>query len=183
MLSDQFMIGDEQWALMEPLLMIDGLGFYWGQWVILSVKEDQDHHLADGAPRRQTYQLALQRYQSGGLFGWPRVMSAWRGNSRNSMMPTRMTARIALVALWPHGRAAQTHRRNGPNRLRRPAAKAHVPGRLLPQGHCETGRRSAFLEFGGASRTSAVNFNNEIEAHRRQQGNPSRPRAYEIASF
>ncbi len=53
----------------EPLLMIDGLGFYWGQWVILSVTEDQDHHLADGAPRRQTYQLALQRYQSGGLFG------------------------------------------------------------------------------------------------------------------
>lgn len=50
----------------EPMLLIDGLGFYWGQWVIGSVDETSNFHLADGAPRRQRYSLTLTRYVAPG---------------------------------------------------------------------------------------------------------------------
>lgn len=53
----------------EPILLIDGLGFYWGEWVILAVQESQRFHMRDGAPRRQTYSIDLQRYDDGGSFG------------------------------------------------------------------------------------------------------------------
>ncbi|MEM7270749.1 MAG: phage tail protein [Pseudomonadota bacterium] len=50
-------------ARAEPMLLIDGLGFFWGKWVIANVDETQRHHLADGAPRRQDYSIELLRYE------------------------------------------------------------------------------------------------------------------------
>ena len=46
----------------EPLLLVDGLGFIWGQWVILQVDETQTLLLTNGLPRKQEFQLRLTRY-------------------------------------------------------------------------------------------------------------------------
>jgi len=46
----------------EPLLLVDGLGFIWGQWVILQVDETQTFMLTNGQPRKLGFQLRLARY-------------------------------------------------------------------------------------------------------------------------
>lgn len=46
----------------EPLLLLDGLGFIWGQWVILQVDETQAVMLTNGQPRKLEFQLRLARY-------------------------------------------------------------------------------------------------------------------------
>jgi phage tail protein len=46
----------------EPLLLIDGLGFVWGQWVITQIDEGQSLFQANGQPLKQTFQLNLSRY-------------------------------------------------------------------------------------------------------------------------
>ena len=45
-----------------PLLLVDGLGFIWGQWVILQVDETQTVMLTNGQPRKLEFQLRLARY-------------------------------------------------------------------------------------------------------------------------
>ena len=51
-----------QAGLGEPLLLVDGLGFIWGQWVILQVDETQTVMLTNGLPRKAEFQLRLTRY-------------------------------------------------------------------------------------------------------------------------
>lgn len=46
----------------DPLLLVDGLGFIWGQWVILQVDETQTVMLTNGQPRKLEFQLRLARY-------------------------------------------------------------------------------------------------------------------------
>lgn len=46
----------------RPLLLTDGLGRVWGQFVILSVDEVQSRFLRGGVPRRQQFTLTLRRY-------------------------------------------------------------------------------------------------------------------------
>ena len=46
----------------EPLLMVDGLGFIHGDWCILRIVEGQRDFFSDGAPRAQTFELALEAY-------------------------------------------------------------------------------------------------------------------------
>ena len=46
----------------EPLLLVDGLGFIWGQWVVLQVDETQSVLLTNGQPRKLIFQLRLARY-------------------------------------------------------------------------------------------------------------------------
>ena len=46
----------------EPLLLVDGLGFIWGQWVVLQVDETQSVLLTNGQPRKLEFQLRLARY-------------------------------------------------------------------------------------------------------------------------
>lgn len=46
----------------EPLLLVDGLGFIWGRWVVLQVNETQSVMLTNGQPRKQEFQLRLSRY-------------------------------------------------------------------------------------------------------------------------
>ena len=45
-----------------PLLLVDGLGFIWGQWIILQVDETQTVMLTNGQPRKLEFQLRLARY-------------------------------------------------------------------------------------------------------------------------
>ncbi len=51
-----------QAGLGEPLILVDGLGFIWGQWVILQVDETQTVMLTNGLPRKLEFQLRLTRY-------------------------------------------------------------------------------------------------------------------------
>jgi phage protein U len=46
----------------EPLLLVDGLGFVWGQWVIVSIDETQSHLQSYGMPLKQAFQLQLKYY-------------------------------------------------------------------------------------------------------------------------
>ena len=40
-----------------PLLMIDGRGFIWGDWVITSISDNQSMFMADGAARKITFDM------------------------------------------------------------------------------------------------------------------------------
>ena len=46
----------------EPLIMIDGKGIAWGQWVILSIEETQTFFTANRLPRKITFVLNLGHY-------------------------------------------------------------------------------------------------------------------------
>lgn len=46
----------------QPLLLVDGLGFVWGQWVITQVDEGQSFFQANGQPLKQSFQLKLVNY-------------------------------------------------------------------------------------------------------------------------
>ena len=45
-----------------PLLLVDGLGFVWGQWIIVNIEETQSYLQSSGQPLKQTFQLQLQHY-------------------------------------------------------------------------------------------------------------------------
>jgi len=46
----------------EPLMLVDGLGFVWGRWVIERVDERQSVFFADGSARRIEFRLSLAAY-------------------------------------------------------------------------------------------------------------------------
>jgi phage protein U len=46
----------------SPLVLVDGLGFVWGQWVIKQISEGQTVFQPNGQPLKQTFQLSLSRY-------------------------------------------------------------------------------------------------------------------------
>jgi len=46
----------------SPLVLVDGLGFVWGQWVIKQISEGQAVFQPNGQPLKQTFQLSLSRY-------------------------------------------------------------------------------------------------------------------------
>ena len=46
----------------SPQLLVDGLGFVWGDFVIQSIEETQSFHLPNGIPLKQTFSLTLNHY-------------------------------------------------------------------------------------------------------------------------
>ena len=46
----------------EPLMLVDGTGFIWQQWVITQVEETQRILFEDGSPRKVEFRLQLTRY-------------------------------------------------------------------------------------------------------------------------
>ena len=46
----------------QPLLLVDGLGFVWGQWVITQIDEGQSFFQGNGQPLKQSFQLKLVNY-------------------------------------------------------------------------------------------------------------------------
>jgi phage protein U len=44
------------------LLLVDGLGFVWGQWVITQIDEGQSFFQGNGQPLKQSFQLKLVNY-------------------------------------------------------------------------------------------------------------------------
>jgi phage protein U len=46
----------------EPMMMVDGLGWVWNRWAILSVEETKTVFLADGAPQKIEFSMELQAY-------------------------------------------------------------------------------------------------------------------------
>ena len=45
-----------------PMMLVDGLGFVWQRWAIVTVSETKSVFLADGAPRRIEFSIRLQAY-------------------------------------------------------------------------------------------------------------------------
>lgn len=56
-------------GLGKPLLMVDGTGRVWGDWVIMSIAETETEHFADGVPREIGFSMKLREYggDNGGL--------------------------------------------------------------------------------------------------------------------
>ncbi len=48
-----------------PMILVDGLGFVWGRYVVLSLNEERSFLLPDGRPRKQTFSLQLSHYGEG----------------------------------------------------------------------------------------------------------------------
>lgn len=46
----------------QPLLLVDGLGFVWGQWVITQIDEEQSFFQGNGQPLKQSFQVKLVNY-------------------------------------------------------------------------------------------------------------------------
>ena len=46
----------------EPLFLTDGLGNYWGKWVLTRVEETQKLFFADDTPRKIEFKLSLKKY-------------------------------------------------------------------------------------------------------------------------
>lgn len=46
----------------QPLLLVDGLGFVWGQWVITQINEGQSFFQGNGQPLKQSFQIKLVNY-------------------------------------------------------------------------------------------------------------------------
>ena len=46
----------------QPLLLVDGRGFIWGNYIILSISENQNVFFEKGVPRRQQFTLEIRRY-------------------------------------------------------------------------------------------------------------------------
>lgn len=46
----------------KPLMMVDGKGYVWGKWVILSIDESQEIFFDNGVARKQTFNLKISRY-------------------------------------------------------------------------------------------------------------------------
>ena len=52
----------EQAGKGKPLLLVDGLGYVWGLWVIQRLTEQQAVLGANGQPHKQSFQLQLVHY-------------------------------------------------------------------------------------------------------------------------
>lgn len=48
-----------------PLMMVDGMGFIWDRWVVVSVEETRTHLMSDGAPLKIEFSVQLQSYGGG----------------------------------------------------------------------------------------------------------------------
>lgn len=59
----------------EPLLLVDGLGFVWGRWVVAQIDEGQSFFQANGQPLKQSFQLKLNRYGDDAMDGGGRTLS------------------------------------------------------------------------------------------------------------
>lgn len=46
----------------EPLILVDGMGWVLGKWVILSATETKKIFLEDGTPRKINFSLKLRKY-------------------------------------------------------------------------------------------------------------------------
>lgn len=46
----------------EPLILVDGLGHIWGDYVIISIEETQSHLTAYGVGRKVRFEMALRYY-------------------------------------------------------------------------------------------------------------------------
>lgn len=46
----------------KPLLLVDGLGFVWGLWVVTQLEEIQSNFMPAGQALKQTFRLALTHY-------------------------------------------------------------------------------------------------------------------------
>lgn len=48
-----------------PMMMVDGMGWNWKRWVILSVDETRTLFMADGAPQKIEFSMTLESYNAG----------------------------------------------------------------------------------------------------------------------
>jgi len=48
-----------------PLPLVDGMGRNWGRWVITSIHEGQTVFFSNGAPRSQSFEVGLTKYDDG----------------------------------------------------------------------------------------------------------------------
>lgn len=46
----------------EPLLLTDGTGRVWGQWIVIQITEEAMFFTQNGLPLKQTFSLQLKRY-------------------------------------------------------------------------------------------------------------------------
>ena len=46
----------------EPLLLVDGLGFVWGLWVVTNIEEIQSYFASTGQALKQTFSMQLTSY-------------------------------------------------------------------------------------------------------------------------
>lgn len=46
----------------EPMILVDGLGWVWERWVVVSIEETKTLLMSDGAPRKIEFTLTLQSY-------------------------------------------------------------------------------------------------------------------------
>lgn len=49
-------------GLGTPLVMVDGNGVYYGEWVIESISDTKEFFLADGTPRKIEFSLEIKKY-------------------------------------------------------------------------------------------------------------------------
>jgi len=46
----------------EPLILVDGTGRYYGEWVVCAIQESRTAFMSDGAPRRIEFTVELKKY-------------------------------------------------------------------------------------------------------------------------
>jgi phage protein U len=46
----------------QPLMLVDGLGWVFQRWVILSVEETRTIFMSDGAPKQIDFRILLRSY-------------------------------------------------------------------------------------------------------------------------
>lgn len=46
----------------RPLMLVDGSGYVYGLWVILSIEENQETFFANGIARKQSFTITITRY-------------------------------------------------------------------------------------------------------------------------
>ena len=57
----------------QPLKLVDGRGFVWGDFVITSLSETQTHFSPTGLPKRIDFQITLQEYGDDQGFGFTKL--------------------------------------------------------------------------------------------------------------
>ncbi len=67
----------------EPLKLVDGRGYVWGDFVITNLTETQSYFMPTGAPKRIDFQISLQEY----------------GDERGLSLASLSLAHLALAAL------------------------------------------------------------------------------------
>lgn len=49
-------------GLGQPMMLVDGMGWIWKRWCVVSVTEKKTYFMRDGAPRRIDFTMELQAY-------------------------------------------------------------------------------------------------------------------------